>query len=140
VKWLSFVRERLGSPAMPMGELFAFELREAQRGKVKARARADGQHYNPLGVVQGGFAATVLDIALGLVSITMLPDSACGVSTIDLSVTYLRPVYETTGWMAVEAEAVHAGSTVIIARALLKDGNGKTYAMAQSNSLVLQPR
>ena len=135
--WLGFVQERLNTAAMPMGELFSFELLEADRGKVLARARADEQHYNPLGVVQGGFAATVLDIVLGLVSITVLPDHAGGVSTIDLSVTYLRPVYETTGWLNLEAEAVHAGSTVVVARAVLKDERGKTHAFAQSNSLVM---
>jgi len=140
MKWLTFVRERIGSPAMPIGELFAFELLEAEPGKLRARARATRQHYNPLGVVQGGFAATVLDIALGLVSITVLSDSAAGVSTIDLSVTYLRPVLETTGWLTIEAEAVHTGSTVVIARALLKDETGKTFAMSQSSSLVMQQR
>lgn len=140
MKWLAFVRERIGSAAMPMGEVFSFELLEAEPGKVRARAKATERHYNPLGVVQGGFAATVMDIALGLVSITVLPDSAGGVSTIDLSVTYLRPVYEGTGWMIIEAEAVHAGSSVVIARATLKDDAGKTYALAQSNSLATQPR
>jgi uncharacterized protein (TIGR00369 family) len=140
MKWLTFVRERIGSPAMPMGEHFSFELIEAERGKVLARACADARHYNPLGVVQGGFAATVLDIALGLVSITVLTDSAAGVSTIDLSVTYLRPVYENVGWLNIEAEVTHAGSTLIVARASLKNPAGKTYATAQSNSLATQAK
>ena len=123
---------------MPMGELFSFELLNAEPGRVRARVRPGGEHYNPLGVVQGGFAATVLDIALGLVSITVLPDSAIGVSTIDLSVTFLRPVFDTAGWLNVEAEVIHTGSTLIVGRAALKDEAAKTYATAQSNSLVTQ--
>ncbi|MGZ3517137.1 MAG: DUF1697 domain-containing protein [Vulcanimicrobiaceae bacterium] len=53
---LAFVRERIGTFPMPMAELFGLELVEAARGAIHARAQPSSRHYNPLGVVQGGFA------------------------------------------------------------------------------------
>jgi uncharacterized protein (TIGR00369 family) len=121
---------------MPMAELFAFELRLVERGTVLASACASERHYNPLGVVQGGFAGTVLDIALGLASISVLEGDANGVATTDLSVRYLRPILASTGALQVSATVLHAGRTIVVAEATLKDANGKSYALAQSTSLV----
>jgi uncharacterized protein (TIGR00369 family) len=121
---------------MPMAELFAFELHSVERGEVVASAAASERHYNPLGVVQGGFAGTVLDIALGLASISVLEGDASGVATTDLSVRYLRPILASTGRLQVQATVLHAGKTIVVAEAKLSDSAGKTYALAQSTSLV----
>lgn len=136
---LAFVRALIGKVPMPMAELFALELLHAERGVIRVAARPSVQHYNPLGVVQGGFASTVLDIALGLVSISMLVDDATGVATTDLSVRYLRPILESTGAMEVEASILHVGKTVIVAQAMLIDVGGKNYACAQSTSIIMRP-
>jgi uncharacterized protein (TIGR00369 family) len=133
---LAFVVARIGKVPMPMAELFALELLHAERGVVRVVARPSSQHYNPLGVVQGGFAGTVLDIALGLVCISVLVDDAAGVATTDLSVRYLRPILESTGAMKAEASILHAGRTMIVAQATLSGSDGKNYACAQSTSIV----
>jgi uncharacterized protein (TIGR00369 family) len=135
--WLEFVRSRIGSIPMPMGDLFGFELLDAEPGKIRARALPHARHYNPFGVAQGGFAGSVLDIALGLVSISVLPPEAKGVATGDLSVRYVRPIYDSTGWMNAEAIVLHAGRTLVVAEARLFDADGKLYAVAQSNSVIV---
>ncbi|MGZ3552130.1 MAG: PaaI family thioesterase, partial [Vulcanimicrobiaceae bacterium] len=128
---LAFVRERIGTFPMPMAELFGLELVEAARGAIHARAQPSSRHYNPLGVVQGGFASTVLDIALGLVSISILTEDAMSVGTTDLSVRYLRPILEATGRMDVTASIIHSGKTLVVAQAQLSDADGALYACAQ---------
>jgi uncharacterized protein (TIGR00369 family) len=133
---LAFVRALIGKVPMPMAELFALELLHAERGVVRVAARPSVQHYNPLGVVQGGFASTVLDIALGLVCISVLDDGATGVATTELSVRYLRPILESTGTMEVEASILHVGKTLIVAQAMLIDVDRKNYACAQSTSII----
>jgi uncharacterized protein (TIGR00369 family) len=87
-------------------------------------------------VVQGGFAGSVLDIALGLVSISVLTEDASGVATTDLSVKYFRAIYETTGFLDIEASVVHLGRTIVVAQAQLIDGAGRLCASAQSTSLI----
>jgi uncharacterized protein (TIGR00369 family) len=137
---LAFVQERIGTPSMPMGGLFGFELVAAERGMVHARAMPSRNHYNPLNVAHGGFAGTVLDIAMGLVSISVLDDDATGVGTIDLSIRYVRPITESTGLMTVEAKIVHGGRTIVIAEAALSDSRGRLYACGQSTSLIARPQ
>jgi len=121
---------------MPMAELFDFEITSVERGSVQARAIPSARHENPLGVAQGGFAGTTLDMALGLVSLSVLEGDANGVATVDLNVRYFRPIYAATGMMDVRAESLHHGRTVVVAEAKLFDSNGKLYASAQSTSLI----
>ena len=123
-----------------MAELFDFELLQAERGEVQARAKPSSRHYNPIGVVQGGFASTVLDIALGLVSLSVLTGDANAVATTDLSVRYLRPIRESTGAMRIEASILHKGRTIVVAQAKLADAAGALYACAQSTSIVMHER
>jgi uncharacterized protein (TIGR00369 family) len=134
---LAFVANLVGSTPMPMAEHFGFELSEVKRGSVFARATPLSEHENPLGVVQGGFASSVLDIAIGLASISVLEGDASGVATIELSVRYLRPILESTGPMNVRADVLHSGSTIVVAEARLSDSSGKPYACAQSSSLII---
>lgn len=82
---------------MPMARGFALRLLHVEHGAVTAVATPSAEHYNPFQVVQGGFAATVLDIVLGLVSISVLKGDADAVATTDLSVRYIRSVRQETG-------------------------------------------
>jgi acyl-coenzyme A thioesterase PaaI-like protein len=91
VDGLAFVRSLLGAAAMPMAEHVDFVLDEVAAGSVRGRATPKTRHENPFGVAQGGFASTVLDIALGLVSISVLEGDATGVMTLDLDVRFLSP-------------------------------------------------
>lgn len=123
---------------MPMAGLFSFELRRVEFGRISASARPSKNHYNPFGVVQGGFASSVLDIALGLVSISVLSGDATSVATADVATRYLRPIYESTGIMEIEASTLHQGRTIVVAQAALRDGLGALYALAQSSSVIVR--
>jgi len=59
------------------------------------------EHYNPIGVVHGGYAATLLDSALGCSVHTTLP-AGVGYTTLSLEVKFVRPVTR-------EIEHVRAG-------------------------------
>jgi uncharacterized protein (TIGR00369 family) len=107
-----------------MAGLFSFELRRVEVGCVRASARPSKNHNNPFGVVQGGFASSVLDITLGLVSISVLSGNARSVATADLAIRYLRPIYASTGIMEIEAFTLHQGRTIVVAQAALRDALG----------------
>ena len=52
-------------PRAPIQELLGFDLIEVEEGRVVFAAEPGEQHYNPIGTVHGGFAATLLDSATG---------------------------------------------------------------------------
>ena len=135
---LHFVRELSFERPMPMALPFDFRIVQVERGTVAATATPSEQHYNPFGIVQGGFAATVLDIALGLVSITVLEDDAISVATTDLSVRYIRSIRVEAGTLFIRANVVHAGRQTIVSEAFLESDEGKLLATSQSTSLIVR--
>ena len=68
---------------------------------MRVRARVPGeQHYNPIGSVHGGLAATLLDSAMGCAVHTTLPDRR-GYTTLELKVNFTRAITADTGPVAV---------------------------------------
>ena len=129
-----------GADYPPIGHFFKFTLLEVENGHVLASGVPGPEHYNPLGVIHGGFGSTLLDLALGHVSLTVLKDPATGVGTTDLNVKYIRAMQSSVGTVYCDANVVHAGGTVIIAEAQLRDKAGTLYATANSTCMVLKPR
>ena len=66
------------------------------------------EHYNPIGVVHGGYASTILDSALGCAVHTTCP-AGVGYTSQTLEVKYLRPITRDTGAVRAEAEVIHRG-------------------------------
>src|SRR5215471_12348155 len=52
-------------PAPPIAKVFNFRLSEAEPGCVVFTGQPAFDHYNPIGSVHGGFAATLLDSCMG---------------------------------------------------------------------------
>lgn len=48
-------------PNPPISELMGFHLTEAEQGRAVFEGLPEFHHYNPIGTVHGGFAATLLD-------------------------------------------------------------------------------
>src|SRR5512146_64124 len=60
-------------PSPPIAELMDFGLSELKPGRAVFTGRPGKQHYNPSGTVHGGFAATLLDSAMGCAVHTLVP-------------------------------------------------------------------
>src|SRR5260370_40323585 len=64
IDFLRAIRDgRLPSP--PIAELLGFRLAEVEPGHAVFEVIPGEQHYNPIGVVHGGLAMTLLDSAVG---------------------------------------------------------------------------
>jgi uncharacterized protein (TIGR00369 family) len=125
-------------PPPPMGELMGFDLVEADEGYALFRGQPGEQHLNPIGSVHGGFAATLLDSALGCAVHTTLPPGV-GYSTLELSVNLVRGITPATGAVLAEGRLVHAGRRTATAEAKLhaEDG-GALLAHATTTCLILR--
>src|ERR1043166_10290015 len=78
-------------------------------------ARFDGvrkfRHYNPIGTVHGGFAATLLDSALGCAIFSMLAKGEAW-TTLELKLNMVRPLTKDSGSVRAEGRIIHRGRTV----------------------------
>ena len=64
---LSFLKAIIAGelPAPPITQTLGFQLAAADHGRAVFEGEPQFRHYNPIGVVHGGFAMTLLDSALG---------------------------------------------------------------------------
>jgi len=122
-------------PPPPIAKTLGFLLVAVEEGYALFEGEASEWHYNPIGVVHGGLAATLLDSALGCCVHTMLPQGV-GYTTLQLNVNLVRAITQNTGKLRCEGRVVHNGRQMATAEATLKDVNGKVYAHGTTTCLV----
>ena len=122
-------------PPPPIAELVGIWVAEASEGRVVFAVEPAEYHYNLLGMVHGGIAATLLDSAMGLAVASMLP-AATSFTTLELKVNYVRPITDKTGIMYCEGKIIHIGSRIATAEGRLTDASGKLYAHGTTTCLV----
>lgn len=125
--------ERAGAP---IGELMGFRLVEVREGEVVFSADPDESVYNPIGMVHGGMACTLLDSAAGCAVHSTLP-AGVGYSSIEIKVNFLRPIHAHTGPIRARGWVTKAGRRVAFAEADLRDSAGNVLATASSSCLIL---
>ena len=126
-------------PEPPIGKLLGIEPVEFAPGRAVWAAEPDEQHMSLIGSVHGGYAALLLDSALGTAVHTQLP-AGTGYATLELSVNYVRPITPATGRILAEANAIHVGRTTATADARLKrESDGKLLAHAKTTIAILPP-
>ncbi len=97
-------------------------------------------NYNPIGVVHGGYAATILDSALGCAVHTTLP-AGVAYTSLGLEVKYLRPITRDTGRVLCEGVVVHRGRRQATAEARLTgEEDGKLLATGTSTMMIFDGR
>ncbi|WP_296596114.1 PaaI family thioesterase [Phenylobacterium sp.] len=126
-----------GGARSPISALMDFDLVRADLGHVVFEGRPGPQHVNPIGIVHGGFAATLLDAALwSAVQTTIEPGQ--GNTTVDLKVNYFRPMTADMGLVTCEATIVNRGSRIAMAEGRITDRAGKLYAHGASTLMILK--
>jgi uncharacterized protein (TIGR00369 family) len=125
------------APGAPIAELMGFEPVEADEGRVAFASTPRPDHYNPIGSVHGGFAATLLDSAMGCAVHTTLPEGV-GYATLELKVNFVRPITTETGRVLCEGTVVHSGRRVATAEGrLIAEGDGKLLAHGTTTCLLM---
>ena len=110
----------------------------ADEGHVVFEGIPGEEHYNPIGLVHGGFALTIMDSALGCAIHTMLPPHT-SYATTDIHVRMLRGISKDTGRVRCEARVQHIGRTLGTAEATLVDQNGKLLATGTTACAIVRP-
>jgi uncharacterized protein (TIGR00369 family) len=124
-------------PPPPIANLIGFTIVEADEGRVVFEGYPGEEHYNPIGVVHGGFALALFDSAMGCAIHTTLP-SGVGYTTTDVQVRFIRAITKDTGPVRCEATAVHVGRTTAIAEAKLRDRDGRVLGTGTTACAVFR--
>jgi len=93
------------------------------------------RHYNPIGSVHGGYAAILLDSAMGLAVQTTLP-AGTGYTTLEFKISFVRGMSEASGTIRTEGRVLNAGRRVATAEARITDTKGRLLAHATTTCLV----
>ena len=123
------------NPQPPISKLMSFRLAEAEKGRVVFEGHPNFDLYNPIGTVHGGYAATLLDSALGCAIFSTLLKGDTW-TTLELKVNYVRALTKDTGPVRAEGRLIHRGRTVATSEGDLKDREGKLYAHATTTCMI----
>jgi len=120
---------------LPMMELLDIDLAEVDKGLVTFSATPGRSVYNPMGIVHGGFAATILDSACGLAanSATEVPMNCI---TLEIKIAYHAALTEHVGEVRAIGRVLSIGKRVAYTEARLLDANERLYASASSTLLL----
>lgn len=120
----------------PIARTLGFKGVRFEYGKAVFEGDPDESVYNPIGVVHGGYAMTLLDSAMGCAVHTTL---AAGerYTTLEVKTNFVRPITVETGRVRCEAAVVHRGSTVATAEGrLIAVDSGKLLAHGTTTCLI----
>jgi uncharacterized protein (TIGR00369 family) len=124
-------------PPPPIAVVMNLSIAELEEGRAVFIGEPGEEHYNPIGVVHGGYASTILDSALGCSVHTTCP-AGVGYTSQTLEVKYLRPITRDTGAVRAESLVIHRGRKTATAEAKLTSvESGKLLATGTSTCLIL---
>jgi uncharacterized protein (TIGR00369 family) len=109
----------------------------ADPGAVVLHSIPGFRHYNPNGAVHGGYAAILLDSAMGLAIQTMMP-AGTGFTTLEFKISFVRGMTKDTGKIRTEGKVLNVGRRVATAEARILDGKDRLLAHATTTCMVFE--
>ena len=120
----------------PIAGLLGLRAARFEEGRAVFEAEPAEFHYNPIGTVHGGFAATLLDSAMACaVHAACKPGQAY--TTVEIKVNYVRPMTAGTGTVTCEGRTLAVGSRVATAEGRITDAQGRILAHGTATCLLV---
>ena len=138
---IDFLRKIIAGelPQPPIARTLDYKLLEAGEGSAAFGFQPAEMHYNPIGMVHGGIACTLLDSAMGCAVPSVLP-AGTGYTTLEVKVNMVRAIGKDTPYLRAEGKLLHSGRSTAIAEARLVDAAGKLYAHATTTCMILRQK
>jgi uncharacterized protein (TIGR00369 family) len=126
-------------PPPPIAQTLDFTGAEVEEGRAVFVGQPAEFLYNPIGVVHGGFALTILDSAMGCAVHSVLAAGE-GYTSLETSVNFVRPITLETGRVRCEGKVLHRGGRIATAEGrLVAESTGKLLAHGTTTCLVFRP-
>lgn len=110
-------------PPPPLARLIGFRMAVAEPGRIVMELEPHESLENTIGLLHGATAAALLDTAMGCAISTMLPAGQTSV-TLDLKLTYLRPLSVRSGTIQAEGKIIKLGRRTSYTEGFVRDGKG----------------
>lgn len=136
---LEYLRGLAAGQIAPSGMVAAmgFRLVEVSEGRVVMAAHIDDRYNNGIGIVHGGYAATLLDSAMGSAVNSVQPAGRV-FTTLEVKVNYVRPLRVDVGTVRCEATVLHVGGRVSTAEGRIVDDDGVLYAHGTTTCMLFR--
>lgn len=125
-------------PGPSMATSLCFHLVAATYGRATFEGQPDARFMNPLGTVHGGWAATILDSALGCAVHSTLQKGE-RYATLELKVNLTRALLPDMPPFRAIGTIVHRGRQVATSDAQLLGADDKVYAHGTTTCLIAPP-
>ncbi len=122
-------------PTCGMQRTLGYDLVEVGDGLAVFRGRVGAFTLNPLGTVHGGFAASMLDSAMGCAVHSTLPRGK-GYTTLEFKLNLVRPLPVESKSLRAIGRIVHPGRRVATAEGKILDDDDKLYAHGTTACLI----
>jgi uncharacterized protein (TIGR00369 family) len=120
-------------------KLFDINIVAAEPGLVVLTAIPMAEHYNPMGVVHGGYAAVLLDTCMAAAIVTSLEPGLSPV-TLEYKINFTRPMFADTGVVRGEGKTLHVGRQAAIGEGRLLDAKGRLLAHGTTTCHIVRER
>jgi uncharacterized protein (TIGR00369 family) len=134
---LSFLRGMLDGrhPCAPYADTMDIHLSEIGDGRVVFIGRPAARYLNPVGTIQGGWAATILDGAMAHCVHTTLKTGEA-YTTLEMKISFIRPVLPSIGLVRCEATVIHRGARTATSEGRLFEEGGKLLAHGSETCMI----
>ena len=124
-------------PPPPAARLLGWKVLEAEpgSGRIRVQFEAIQDFTNPMGNVQGGFVAAMLDDTLGPALATTFAENEFA-PTLELKVSFIRPAKP--GILIGTGRVVHRGGAVAFLEGELRNATNDLIATATATARLIQ--
>jgi len=123
----------------PMARLLNIRFKEVAEGRVTVTAEPALEFENGLHIAHGGFAAAVLDTALGSAVNSLMPAGKV-FTTLEMKINFTHAVGRNTGTLFCTANVIHSGARTATAEGRVVDANAKLYAHGTATFILFRDR
>jgi uncharacterized protein (TIGR00369 family) len=124
-------------PPPSISTTLGFWLAEVEDGRAVFLGEPSDRIMNPLGIVHGGWALTLIDSCTGCAAHTTLP-AGVGYTSVETKVNFVRAITPETGQVRAEGTVIARGRTIITTEGKITDSKGKLLAHGTSTIMVLR--
>lgn len=122
-------------PAPPIADTLNFDLVEVEKGKAVFQGVPDFRHYNPIGVVHGGFTMTLMDSCMACAIQTTLAKGEI-YTTLEVKVNLVRAITTDTGLIRATGRLIHRGRTTGTSEGDVRDAAGNLLAHGTTTCMI----
>jgi uncharacterized protein (TIGR00369 family) len=119
-----------------MAAVIGFRCVTAEPGDIVMELTPDSSLENTIGILHGAVAATLLDTAMGAAINTLLGADQTAV-TIDLKITYLKPLTQASGPIRASGRVLNQTRSLAYVEGEVRDASGRLAAHAVGNFSIV---